>query len=390
MAMTASRWAAQRQKLFISVFDTEVSQPTPYSTPSLRSTDLGQPFGGPPAAAAQPHINLQSLDSTDTPAAAAAAASSSPPSSSATQITDQARWDRAWHAVTSRVQLPPSVAAEDSFGSLASESQDLTNPDFYASLQVVLQPSQRAPHAAHTEDLFSWHTHQVRHHFVQHVLPLLSACAGHGDATQVLLGSIRTLEAAHRQYFYGLSLMARGLDESAAERAVEAFRRDLHALISNSMAPALVDALRRVLSRLMRVLLRMQPESATSSANSAASPHAGRGGGGRSASASNQTDGARRELRQLVEALHKVGLAGEKFQVLFAEMMDALMVEHIKKSFAGVWTQQTQTAAASAAPLPPPRPPRSSLRRAGSLSPCIASLHDWVENHYARLAVEVF
>ncbi|EGY18420.1 anaphase-promoting complex subunit 2 [Verticillium dahliae VdLs.17] len=223
-----------------------------------------------------------------------------------------------------------------------------------------------------------------------HVLPLLAACAGHGDATQVLLGSIRTLEAAHRQYLYGLALMARGLDEPAAERAVDAFRRDLHALISNSMAPALVDALRRVLSRLMRVLLRMQPESLTSSANPAASQHAGRrGGGGSSASASDQTDGARRELRQLVEALHKVGLAGEKFQVLFAEMMDALMVEHIKTSFAGAWTQQTQTAA-SAAPLPPPRPPRASLRRAGSLSPCIASLHDWVENHYARLAVEVF
>ncbi|KAF3348893.1 hypothetical protein VdG2_02923 [Verticillium dahliae VDG2] len=319
MAMTASRWAAQRQKLFMSVFDTEVSQPTPYSTPSLRSTDSGQPFGGPSAAAAQPHSNLHSLDSTNTPAAAAPPPpppSSSPPSSSFTQITDQACWDRAWHAVTSRVQLPPSVAAEDSFGSLASESQDLTNPDFYASLQVVLQPSQHAPHAAHTEDLFSWHTHQVRHHFVQHVLPLLAACAGHGDATQ--------------------------------------------------------------------------PESLTSSANPAASQHAGRrGGGGSSASASDQTDGARRELRQLVEALHKVGLAGEKFQVLFAEMMDALMVEHIKTSFAGAWTQQTQTAA-SAAPLPPPRPPRASLRRAGSLSPCIASLHDWVENHYARLAVEVF
>ncbi|RBQ67521.1 hypothetical protein VDGD_08754 [Verticillium dahliae] len=393
MAMTASRWAAQRQKLFMSVFDTEVSQPTPYSTPSLRSTDSGQPFGGPSAAAAQPHSNLHSLDSTNTPAAAAPPPpppSSSPPSSSFTQITDQACWDRAWHAVTSRVQLPPSVAAEDSFGSLASESQDLTNPDFYASLQVVLQPSQHAPHAAHTEDLFSWHTHQVRHHFVQHVLPLLAACAGHGDATQVLLGSIRTLEAAHRQYLYGLALMARGLDEPAAERAVDAFRRDLHALISNSMAPALVDALRRVLSRLMRVLLRMQPESLTSSASPAASQHAGRRrGGGSSASASDQTDGARRELRQLVEALHKVGLAGEKFQVLFAEMMDALMVEHIKTSFAGAWTQQTQTAA-SAAPLPPPRPPRASLRRAGSLSPCIASLHDWVENHYARLAVEVF
>ncbi|KAM0282473.1 hypothetical protein ACHAQH_002987 [Verticillium albo-atrum] len=361
MVMTASRWAGRRQKLFMSVFDTEVSQPTPYSTPSLRPTEAGQPFGGPSGAATQPHLDLKSVDFTDTP-----------PPSSATHITDQARWDRAWHAVTSRVQLPPSVAAEDSFGSLASESQDTTNPDFYASLQVVLRPSQHTPHAAHTDDLFSWHTHQVRHHFVQHVLPLLSACAGHGDQTQVLLGSIRTLEAAHRQYLYGLSLIARGLEENAAELAVDKFRRDLHAVISNSMSPALVDALRGVLSRLMRVLLRMQSESATSSVNPARSRDAGRRGG-------DQTDAARRELRDLVEALHKVGLAGEKFQVLFAEMMDGLMVEHIKTSFAGAWTQQTSAAR-----------PRSSLRRAGSLSPCIASLHDWVEDHYARLAVEVF
>ncbi|KAM0332612.1 hypothetical protein ACHAQA_002896 [Verticillium albo-atrum] len=359
MVMTASRWGGKRQKLFMSVFDTEVSQPTPYSTPSLRSTEKGQPFGGPSAAGAQPHLDIKSLDFTDTP-----------PPSSATHTTDQARWDRAWHAVTSRVQLPPSVAAEDSFGSLPSESQDTTNPDFYASLQVVLQPSQHAPHAAHTEDLLSWHTQQVRHHFVQHVLPLLSACASHGDQTQVLLGSIRTLEAAHRQYLYGLSLIARGLDDHAAEISVDKFRRDLHAVISNSLSPALVDALRGVLSRLMRVLLHMQPEAASSTPGR--SPDAGRRG-------SDQTDSSRRELRQLVEALHKVGLAGEKFQVLFAEMMDSLMVEHVRTSFAGVWAQKTSA-----------NKPRSSLRRASSLSPCIASLHDWVEDHYARLAVEVF
>ncbi|KZL87834.1 cullin family protein [Colletotrichum incanum] len=379
-----SRWSGKRQNVFKSVFDTEISQPTPYSTPSQRFTSQGEPFGGlPPPPPSSHHqspsrahfpSSIKSLDLQSSPPSTRSHAPSN-------QANDQVRWDRAWHVVTTRIQLPPSVAAEDSFGTLAPESQDY-DADFYDSLSLVLHPRKHAQHATTTEDILSWHTQQVRHHFAQHVLPLLSACNTYSDQTQVLLGSIHTLEAAHRQYLYGLSLIARGLDNKRADIAVNKFRRDLHAVIGNSMSQALMESLQAVLGRLTRVVLGMQVRSSYRASwgtdlqgdNQAAAP------------APTPAAAARQELLQLIEALHKVGLAGERFQILFAELMDSMMVEHVKTSFAGVWTQPKAGGGKDA-------PRASSVSRStklGTPSRCIAALCDWVENHYSRLAVEVF
>ncbi|KAL0939361.1 anaphase-promoting complex subunit (Cullin family protein) [Colletotrichum truncatum] len=385
MTMNAPlRWNNRRQRVFKSVFDTEILQPTPYSTPSQRFSGRGEPFGGPPPSPlpplhhqspARPHFpsSSKALDLQGSPPSTRLSASAPSP----TQASDQVRWDRAWHVVTTRIQLPPSVAAEDSFGNLAPESQDY-DAEFYESLNLVLHPMRHAQHATHTEDILAWHTQQVRHHFAHHVLPLLSACNSYGDQGQVLLGSIHTLEAAHRQYLYGLSLIVRGLDSKNADIAVDKFRRDLHAVIGNSMSQALMESLRAVLGRLMRVILPMQAQS-----SSGRSWETGLQGENQAATTAAA---ARQELLQMVEALHKAGLAGEKFEVLFAELMDAIMVEHIKTSFAGVWTQSKAGNGKDA--------PRSSLSsraaKLGTPSRCIAALNDWVENHYARLAVEVF
>ncbi|EFQ29299.1 Cullin family protein [Colletotrichum graminicola] len=385
-AMNApSRWSGKRQNVFKSVFNTEILQPTPYSTPSQRFTSQGDLLGGlPPPPPSSHHqspsrahfpgnIKVSNLQSSPPPT------HSHPPSSD--QSNDQVRWDRAWHVVTTRIQLPPSVAAEDSFGTLASESQDY-DADFYDSLNLVLHPWKHAQHATATEDILSWHTQQVRHHFAQHVLPLLSACNTYGDQAQVLLGSIHTLEAAHRQYLYGLSLIVRGLDSKHADIAVDKFRRDLHAVIGNSMSQALMESLRAVFGRLTRVILGMQ---------AAPSPGASRGTGlqgDNQAAAPSPTPAAaaRQELLQLIEALHKVGLAGERFQILFAELMDSVMIEHVKTSFAGVWTQP-KAGGGKDAPGPSSV---SRVAKLGTPSRCIAALCDWVENHYSRLAVEVF
>ncbi|KAF4890947.1 Anaphase-promoting complex subunit 2 [Colletotrichum fructicola] len=383
MALTMnppSRWSNKRQKVFKSVFDTEISQPTPYSTPSKRFTAQSEPFGGTPQSPQPPHHQSPSR-SHFRGGSKALNHPGSPPSTlpgiQSTEASDQVRWDRAWHVVTTRIQLPASVAAEDSFGTLATESQD-HDAEFHDSLSLVLHPERHVQHATHTEDILSWHTQQVRHHFAHHVLPLLSACNSYGDQGQVLLGSIHTLEAAHRQYLYGLSLVVRGLESRKADIAVDKFRRDLHAVIGNSMSQALMESLRAVLGRLMREVLGMQ-----------ARPSSGRSwetalqGDGQAAAAA---EAARQELLQMVETLHKVGLAGERFQVLFAELMDATMAEHIKTSFAGAWAQSKADGRKDA--------PRSSLtaRAAKHSTPsrCIAALSDWVENRYSRLAVEVF
>jgi anaphase-promoting complex subunit 2 len=64
---------------------------------------------------------------------------------------------------------------------------------------------------------------------------------------------------------------------------------------------------------------------------------------------------------------------GEKFQVLFAEIMDASMEDFIKTSYSGVW-----------------KAPDSSVTPSSSALPgCLGHLSDWIENRYGRLAVEV-
>ncbi|KAF4948131.1 hypothetical protein FSARC_13828 [Fusarium sarcochroum] len=345
MAMTASRYRARKQKVFRSVFQTDVSSPTPRSTPIAAFTDQGAAFGGPHASSQHapppppPPLFHQTLHHAD----------------------DQVRWDRAWHVVTSRIQLPSSVAAEDSFGTLPPESQDV-DLDVRDSLALLLYPGRSLPQAAHTEDILLWHTHQVRQHFVHHVMPLLAACASQGDQTQVLLSSISTLEAAHRQYLWGLTLIVQGYEEeSAANAAYSKFRRDLHAIIGNSLNQGLTNALANVLHRLVRLNLGIgkRYDAIVSWSES-------------------QDDGddsvARKELLGLLESLQNVGLVGEKFQVLFAEIMDASMEDFIKISYSGVWEAPGQTATPSPS----------------TLTGCLGHLSEWVENHYGRLAAEVF
>lgn len=339
--MAVSKFRARKQKVLRSVFDTHVSQPTPL----LPATKAGEPFGGPLAV----------------PLASVSAASPGQHQHEGL-VSHQVRWDRAWHVVTSRIQLPSSVAVEDSFGAPVPESQDLDDV-FSSALDLILNPSSKLPHAAHTEDVLSWHIQQVRHHFLNHVLPLLAACASQDGHSQVLLSSVRTLEAAHRQYLYGLTLIVRGIkDESAADGAVSRFRRDLHAIIGNSWTQGLQAALRLVLRQLVTEILRSrrQPQNLAADLDEDSS-----------------VAGPRSELLSLVESLQKVGLAGEKFQVLFAEVMDGCMQDLIRKTYSGAWTESDSKGALPTSALP-------------MLTGCMGDLCDWIENKYGQLAVLVY
>lgn len=323
------------------------------------------------------------------------------------------RYDRAWHVVTSRIALPASATAEDSFGTLAPDSQFSqgqgvsSEPQFYEALRLVVDAPTALPRAAHTEDILFWHTQQVRRHFAQHVLPLLSACAegllgeedlrdptGRGSYEKhmiIVMSSVRTLEAAMRLYSYGMQLLVRGIQrfqavdkENAAtdpELIAGRFRRDVHSLVSNSASPQLIRSLRVVLVHLVGNTLGVP-----------AKKHGGKGDAEtvtvRPVPPTDNDLGslaARKRLLELLEPLYSVGLAGERFQILFAEVMDSMMSDFVKGAYAGVWA--------------PPSEQHGLLRSTsitglqatslGSSSPCIVSLCDWVENHYARLAIEV-
>ncbi|KAK8138711.1 anaphase-promoting complex subunit ApcB [Apiospora sp. TS-2023a] len=343
--MADTKWNAAKRRVFQSVFHTSFSQPTPTSTPSLGYWEPGQSFGGPLASTPQ-----KKADTSDFQDPRFAFSPENP------HASDQTRFDRSWHAVTSHIALPPSVTAEDSFGPLPSPHDGENDGQFMSALHDILDPAGRLPLATHTEDILSWHTQQVRLHFVNHVVPLLSICDSHADQTQVLLGSMRTLEAAHRQYRFGLSLVLRGMAQDDADTALAKFRRDLHAIVGNSVSNPLMAALRSVMGRLMATVLGVY-----------GTPNPQQQDGQDSA----EVEEARREVLQLVESLYKIGLAGERFQILFAEILNELMITYLYKSFAGVWEKNTDAYAVH------PRPR------------CVEQLMAWVEDRYARLAVEV-
>ncbi|KJZ77883.1 hypothetical protein HIM_02520 [Hirsutella minnesotensis 3608] len=329
--MTVSGIRARKAKVFHSVFPPQASPSASLLAPSATGVAGGRPHASPAG------LGPQQPDQAGSP----------PP------VADQARWDGAWNTVTSRIRLPSSVAVEDSFGTLAPESQDRDDAAFRDAVAIVLNPAQAVPQAARTQDILQWHTMQVRQHFVHHVLPLLAACAAQVDAVQVLLGSVQTLEAAHRQYHFGLTLLARGIHQDHVRDAVVAsFRRDLHALVGSSWAAGLADALRGVLRRLLGDVLVSRTEDATSGM------HRGHVDDER-ASVSQE------ELFSLLESLKSVGLAGDTLHVLFAETMDLCMRDYIHKTYSGIW----------------------SARDAPG---CMEHLCHWMNHQYGRLAIQGF
>ncbi|KAI0393522.1 Cullin family protein [Xylariaceae sp. FL0594] len=366
MAAVETRWNARRRRAVHSVFPTEsFSQPTPSSTPTARSTEYGQPFGGPNVQGqAQQFLTPQKWPPSSVSELPGSPWPATPENLRAAQ---QTRFDRSWHAVTAQIAIPQSVSVEDSFGSIPSP-RELDDCLFEEALLDVLDPATRLPLAKHTEDLLAWHTQQVRQHFVGHVLPLLAACDGCHDQTQVLLGTIRTLEAAHRQYLYGMSLIMRAMEPERAELALTRFRRDLHALVGNTMSLALVAALKAVLRHLMRTVLGLGP------------PGQGPSKRKTSEAAPADVERARGEIMQLVDSLYEVGLGGEQFQILFADVLNGVMVIYVQESFAGDWAADPDVPMTDAAPSSWTQPAQPR---------CVAQLLDWVENQYGRLAVEV-
>lgn len=391
---SASQWRAKRRRVFQSVFHTDSSQPTLQSVPALASTDHSR------ASRRQHHGNSSAIPST------AAVSSLSTPSTleptlpghdidrdAVRAANDLRDIDRAWHTVTSKLQFPSSVAAGDSFGSLPSDSNSQTqgvDAAFEAAFHQVFQAQRMQQGVGQSYDILAWYCHQVRCHLIQHVLPSLAALPGSGmssspgqtDASEhhiaVVQNAVRTLETALQQCLWCLSLIIRGIEREdhsghaviTAHIRVTRFHQDIHALIANS-AWSIVPSLRVVLEALVAGALQV--------------PEAGhkRHRLGQQLHGTSAAEEARGRLLHLLEALAQVGLADESFQVLFAEVMDRKMTEYVYGSYARVWKSSLRAPCGQS-------PDWDAARLNAALtSQCILTLCDWIENHFARLALEV-
>ncbi|KXX72977.1 Anaphase-promoting complex subunit 2 [Madurella mycetomatis] len=447
-AAVASHWRDRRRLVFQSVFQAGVSQPTSQATSSNRFAEPGQPFVDPATSltghSLQPSRHHQHdgapqgrehtlvspgpgehPSACHPPSAPTRNTSPAPSQQTAAQpafpsltaaANDQVTYDRAWRVVTAHIALPSSATADDSFGTLAAESQQASgrrgaDSDFYDAFALVVNANTLLPRATHTDDVVAWHLRQVRSHFAQHVIPLLAGCVddevddsddvvGEQDGRPgagrkgnyyerhmvIVMSSIRTLEAALRLYSYGLGQLLSGFSRLSggvlgaakdAELLQARFRRDIHALVANSASESLMRSVKVVLVRLAGTILGIpaRDEPRTGSAQLVRPAPPGRD--------DLRTPAARERLLELVKQLYDVGLAGERFHVLFAEVMDAMMSEFVTGAYAGVWSAPDPRSFSTA---------MNTVSRGASLSaasPCIRSLNDWVENHFAQLSFQV-
>ena len=382
-----SQCKAKRNQVFRSVFPTESSLPTPQPNPSL-------PIPGhhtEPSAVLSPVTASFLL----APLTSQRHASGQNAGRDAVKGADeQTTFDRAWQTVTTVLQLPHPTSGQESSGALPSGLPFQSHEDevaFSTALQVVLQSSH--PGTGHDHTILAWHSHQARRHFIQHVEPLLAATSApaisrrqdeaksYGDHLVVVENAVHLLEAALQRYFNHFSLILRGIERGDQPRAaarssetiVTRFRRDLHALISNSAGP-IMPSLRVVLDVLTEQALQIlpNPEQKHISFQNVRVDE-------------DQVELTRGQLLSLVEALAQVGLAGEGFQGLFAEVMDKKMRVYVRRSYAKVW----KTAPANSRGFHGLDKGAAKSMNLTQASWCIVSLCHWVENHFARLALEV-
>ncbi|KAI9788569.1 MAG: hypothetical protein M1816_006818 [Peltula sp. TS41687] len=366
------------RRIFSAVFPTSAyssTQPTPLATPETRFVAPGQTFGGH----SQQTLGLER--------------------SASDPITQQIHWDRAWHLATSFLSL--SKGRHQAYSSESAEA-----------IRHVLRSGPR--HGDRTDECFhgsliEWYGNEVRRHFRTFVGPGLRAeldTTGSGNAFYKI---IQTLQDAQNTYIFPLlnyiipvlvNLHDPSTDREKQSQAIAAansieshFRRELNAVIASGLPG---DTLERMLVSVLKndigVILGLSCRGddgglegrVTAQGDQEMTDDGGEGVAiARSAGIRGWPPGserptprtrnlrfdedgrsvraARRKVIKIFRALENVGLGGERSQRAFAELMNDAMTTYVTETFSAQW-------------------------QAPSTVP--ARLRGWVEDEFARLAVE--
>ncbi|KAK4178631.1 putative anaphase-promoting complex subunit 2 [Triangularia setosa] len=427
--VASSPWRQQRRrKVFQSVFSGEVAGSTITAATGAQYLDLGQGQGisilgsggggGGGGGSSAVDRYLAPSSSSATLGHATPEPQPQPQHPYASGNEDQRTYDQAWQIVTSRVALPASATgpgpAPPAGNDLSSGLLPEDDGQFLQCLSLLANAEAMLPEARERRDVIEWYVSQVRAHFATWVVPLLAGGKEEkgGGGSQydrhmvVVMSTIKTLEGALGMYFQGLNSLLEGLSRAQHSGAGEAqdnstfgrrFKRDIHALIANSASQGgAVGSVKVVLTKLAGVILGVE--------GLVALPGNEKGPWGGPPAIPADDDfkvlAARRRLAELVKQLHNVGLTGERFEVLFAEVMNNMMSRFVKGAYSGVWGASDVDegnvvgGAGTAAVSSIFTTSQGSGGEAGTTVPaatsaCIRSLKDWVENRYAQLNVQV-
>ncbi|KAI9837422.1 MAG: hypothetical protein M1837_002967 [Sclerophora amabilis] len=373
-----------RRRIFSSVFPSSPlasELPTPVATPDPSFLAPGQAFGVIPGdhgpSATHPSLNIAS---------------------------ERTKWNRAWHTVTSFLILPREVidAALDS-SQIRKRWLKRASLEVSTCLEVLVSPFAAVNTASDgdsKDSIVEWYLNEVRRHYLAFVRPnLLIDHPADYDPEHKLSGILETLQLAQHIYLHPLidhilpalsnpagrtsnwSMTSRNASEIEAR-----FRRDLQAIIVYSLpADQISSIFGDILTKECSVVLGItnapndeepsnykarDEESGTDQRMSAGDDNTLEGDnkttqrfqGAEVSLNAEHVRAAREKILYTFQVLENVGLGQERGQRVFAEVMNKLMSEHVRTAYSEQWEAPSQVT---------------------------ENLKDWIENHYARLVVEV-
>ncbi|EED23470.1 anaphase-promoting complex subunit ApcB, putative [Talaromyces stipitatus ATCC 10500] len=351
--------ARSRKRVFDSVFAPVKligNAPTPLATPALRSSAPDQAFG-------------------------------SVKSSRATKVKPEGVvWSRAWHSATEFLLLPDKSFDTPDYIEYAEShhrSKQITS-EADDALTNLLSPSfrDRVLHQGIKEyDLIHWYCNETRRHFITNLQTVLCTALKE-SIDDPLAQTVRCLQLAQHMYFTPfLKHVVPKLDtterESSFFRLRESFQTIVaHSLPSKRISHLLESTFRKNAVDILGITqarndqledsesngMEIDSQSSTTYrlwreiASEAARAHI------MSEHNGIQTNDSKHRFLSLLQAMQDVGLGGHRAQKVFAQVMNDMMTEYIITSYKEQWD-----------------------------TPSLVSQHLrlWVENVFARLAVEV-
>ncbi|TQS38372.1 hypothetical protein Golomagni_01122 [Golovinomyces magnicellulatus] len=285
------------------------------------------------------------------------------------------KWQASWQIVTLTLSLPKKFEYRDPL-----EPKERINPKFINALKVILSPQEISLPVEENGDIVAWLSSQVRHHYFNYVLPIILQPKDYQSPELELLHRVEILEAARKNYEHRLSFIKEQMDTTYPEKSIESvsnFRRDLNAFINNTVTEIFSVLLKEVLDKyvalIMKVPAQNDPQGVSTQKDSL------------------DAEKANCALLNLLKGLKNVGLAGNGFQVIFAEVMSNAMSSFIREL-----CQDTL----SLKPTPTVGNPYSretsskiyglsSQKHLSQNSHCVQHIFEWIENKYAKLVAQV-
>lgn len=301
------------------------------------------------------------------------------------QSEDQLRWNRSWRTVTKALNLPPvlNITALNDFS--------VPTPDhsIEEAIKDIQDHATRIPLAIQTPDIILWYTNEARRHYLSQILPLILRLKENLSPNKPLSpeswvrSCIQVLEATHNLYADGLRILLAPVSDKRS--VINAFRLNLSTIVSNSISDrSAIRAL--VMEQVGKILKFSEPENELLGLVKALRDVSL--GDERYAFFLLPNDSAH-DWATLFPGLHhfpytsldlNLLLTSARFQIMFAEVMNEVMKECINMVCGGVWDKPL---AEHLGILP---------RAVNHTQPseCTTDLCEWIENKFAKLAVQVF